>query len=114
MQVLDGQDSEAVHQDSSKENNFLGAHLFGIREVVLKNLTPVPDCWYPQAPPLNRLLHNNNGKDLEEVASNAKENVENSVEVGFSSELSSNSGRHAFPLPTSDLRSRPNYVAGTD
>ena len=56
MQVLDGQDSEAVHQDSSKENNFLGAHLFGIREVVLKNLTPVPDCWYPQAPPFNRLL----------------------------------------------------------
>ena len=50
-------------------------------------------------------------KDLEEVATNAKEKVEKSVQVGFSSELSSSSSC-AFPLPSSDLPSRPNYVAG--
>ena len=41
-------------------------------------------------------------KDLEEVATNAKEKVEKSVQVGFSSELSSSSSSMcAFPLSRS-------------
>ena len=54
-----------------------------------------------------------NTKDLEEVAPNAKPKVEKSVQVGFSSETSSSSSSVcAFPLSSSDLSSRPNYVAG--
>ena len=53
-----------------------------------------------------------NTKDLE-VAPYARPKVEKSVQVGFSSETSSSSSRVcAFPLSSSDLPSRPNYVAG--
>ena len=47
-----------------------------------------------------------NAKDLEEVAPNAKPQVEKAVQVGFSSEMSlSSSSICAFPLPSSDLPS---------
>ena len=58
-------------------------------------------------------VSNINAKDLEEVAPNTKPKVEKSVQVGFSPEISlSSSSICAFPLPSSDLPSRPNYVAG--
>ena len=47
------------------------------------------------------------------MATNAKPKVEKSVQVGFSSEMSLSSGStSAFPLPSSALPSRPNYVSG--
>ena len=49
-------------------------------------------------------------KDSEEVVMKSK--VEKSVQVGNSSELSSSSSRDDFPLPCSNLPSRPSYVAG--
>ena len=51
--------------------------------------------------------------DLEEVATYTKEKVDKSIQVGFSSGLSSSSGSTcAVPLPSSDPTSGPSYIAG--
>ena len=52
-------------------------------------------------------------QDSEEVATYTKEKTDKSVQVGFSSGFSSSSGSIcAVPMPSLDLPSRPNYIAG--
>ena len=77
----------------------------------LRNRCTWTSCRFRHGSATTTSLSDPNAKDLEEVV--PKEKVEKSVQVGFSPELSpSSSSTCTIPLPTSDLPSRPNSIAG--
>ena len=77
----------------------------------LRNRCTWTRCRFRHGSATTTSLSDPNAKELEEVV--PKEKVEKSVQVGFSPELSpSSSSTCTIPLPTSDLPSRPNSIAG--